>query len=200
MLERAFDYLLKEWSVIKQAPLAFIVCVLLGACLGWFLGKSFYAERIEVISQRIEDFQERLGLVPKDRTAYSKMTNRELRAATLELVARLREFEQTVEVDDRDSYLAQFNDMRNAKTEEERTNIWQHQNQALSQRSFQRQFEFGQNYRADALLLRDEMLRRLPKQPKEQRPIVALDRGMLGGIRPVGEAADYLERLAKLLP
>jgi hypothetical protein len=197
MLEKLIDYLLREWAVLTQAPLAFALLTAFGVAIGWIAARKFLEERISVMQQRLSDYQERLGLAPKDQTTYSKMTNRELRQATVELVPKLRTFQQQVEHRDTMAVLEQHQRI-SGLSEPERNQAFQQNMLATVSQSQLRNMEFQRNYRASAIALRDELLRRLPEQRPEMLP--ALDYGMLAGVTPVGQVADYLERLAKLLP
>jgi hypothetical protein len=117
------------------------------------------------MQQRLSDYQERLGLAPKDHTI-AMLVEQHRRIGNLAEAERNPAFQQNV--------------------------------LATVSQSQLRNMEFQRNYRASAIALRDELLKRLPERKPEMLP--ALDYGMLAGVSPVGHVADYLERLAKLLP
>ena len=45
-----------------------------------------------LLKDQVEDYRERLGLVSADKTAYSRLTNQELRKAVFEYQTKLEEF------------------------------------------------------------------------------------------------------------
>ena len=197
MWDRLFDYVVQQWNVLTAAPLAFGVLFVVGVVIGWMACRKFLEERMAVMQQRLDDYQERLGLAPTDQTAYSKMTNRELRQATLDLIPKLRAFQHEIESKDRIMSIREHSRI-STLPEAERSQAFQQYSLSLISQQQNRTLEFQTRYRASAIALRDELLRRLPEQKPLNLP--ALDHGMLAGVHPVGEAADYLERLAKLLP
>lgn len=174
-----------------------MACVAAGVSLGWLIASKFYEERIAVLTLRISDYQERLGLVAKDLTTYSKMTHKELRQATLLLVQQLREFQQQIEHNNPTNKLISEQRASNL-SENERQQRFQTVTSEILSFSQSSNLEFQRDYQARAKVLGDELRKRLPKQ-KMMVP-TALEHGTLAGVRPVGEVATYLESLAKLLP
>ncbi len=92
--------------------------------------------------------------------------------------------------------LAQQAQRKKAESEEEKQRIWDsHSNQLISE-SYEICGEYDRRFKVDALLLRDELLSRLPKEAKKrayslyEHPINPICRGMV---------ADDLERMAKSL-
>jgi hypothetical protein len=88
------------------------------------------------------------------------------------------------------------------QTEEQKNAAWRAETNQMMQRSIEAQNEFRSRYMPEASALRDEMSRRLgifPPYSPDHRT-VALDYGMLAGVSPLSDAADYLEALARRLP
>jgi hypothetical protein len=68
----------------------------------------------------------------------------------------------------------------------------------------EREAQFKQVYLGKALALRDELIKRYIQigvvPPKSQNGVIAFDYQSLAGPDPIGEAATYLETLARELP
>jgi hypothetical protein len=89
---------------------------------------------------------------------------------------------------------------RNAKIKEERDKIWQQQTAKLIQQSNYDQYEFRTVILGEAIYLKDELLKRLPPQPKPSRMYSGVfEFGSLAGAYPEDGAADYLEGLSRKL-
>jgi hypothetical protein len=147
------------------------------------------------IESLVDNARQILVSLSPDDTATSKLSNRDLRKRLLDLADQARDLQSRISTANTTALSAQRDEMRQA-TEEERSRIWNRHTDADSERRNLRHQEFSQ-LRPEAILLRDEALKRLPPQPHEL--LVALDHGTLAGPKPVGEVAEYLERLAKLL-
>lgn len=63
------EQLLKEWAVIKQAPLSFLIMLVLCLLLAYLLLKYIYGERLEHKDDIIESLNAKLGLKPSDESA-----------------------------------------------------------------------------------------------------------------------------------
>jgi len=87
-----------------------------------------------------------------------------------------------------------------AKTEEERKRIWDQFIAQELQQSNNNQYEFRSTILGEAVYLKDELLQRLPSEPKPS-PMFSrvFDYGSLAGVYPEEQAADYLEKLARKL-
>lgn len=196
-MEKLFEYLISEWVVLQQAPIAFLLSIVVGLGCGWFAASKFYKERLSVQETRISDYQERLGLVPPDRTAYSKLTNKELQKLALELVDKLHEFQGRIKREDRALSDQRWASIVNAN-DSERDQRFQQYVAMSSIKHDERQLEFQRDYRAQAIGLRDEIVKRLPVQ--QSKTVIALDYGMLAGPSPIGDIAVHLEHISRLLP
>jgi hypothetical protein len=61
------EQLLKEWDVIKQAPLSFFIVLALCMMLAYFFMRYMYKEALSQKDDVIGTYKERLGLEPKDK-------------------------------------------------------------------------------------------------------------------------------------
>jgi hypothetical protein len=138
-----------------------------------------------------------VGATP-ERTIYSNTSNKELKPRVMQLVKNIRELlyahkkhdgELLAVFDKRNSADSTTNERKRARDQ------WIRESDAAHD-SFMRQYK--EKYWADAILLRNELLRRLPKklhQP-QMSAIYQYPTNLLG----VQSIADNLELLAKSLP
>jgi hypothetical protein len=82
---------------------------------------------------------------------------------------------------------------------EEQKAIWQKQTQAEIQKWNDTEMEFRSDYEAEAIYLRDEIVKKLPSVPEPTFMQKMIFRGNSGGSWGVFGAADYFEILEKSL-
>jgi hypothetical protein len=133
-----------------------------------------------------------------ERTVYSNASNKELKPRAMQLVKNIRELVYGYKKQDGE-LLAVF-DKRDradmAKNERKRVRDQWIKESGAGHDSFMRQYK--EKYWADAILLRNELLRRLPKNLRQPQlsGIYQYPTNLLG----VEAIADNLELLAKSLP
>jgi hypothetical protein len=97
------EQLLKEWDVIKQAPLSFIIIFLLCMALAYFFMRYMYGETLSRKDELIAVYKERLGLKPDDKATpkasqgkvqTGEMTGAASASEVEQLKERIRELEQ----------------------------------------------------------------------------------------------------------
>ena len=139
------------------------------------------------------------GAAPEpDKTVYSKTSNKELKEKTLRLVKDIRALVDSYNKKDRE-LMAEYD--KNNKPEiriDERKAIreqWLKESDAVHDSSLR---TYRDNYWSDAILLRDEINRRLPKRLNQAhlRPIYQHPTNVLG----IQTIADHLELISKSLP
>jgi hypothetical protein len=203
MLDRALDYIQKNWKVVKKFPLVSAAVLLVGFSAGLGLTVLYYSERIEVLEKRIDDYKERLGLVPPDQTAYSKLTNEELKREALNFVGALRNFHRESEAAKPNYIQQQLEELRAAKTDEDKKEIQQRyfglEIQAHEVWASERDQKYDKHFKAKAVILKDEMSKRLP-QDKAQPSALDASYIYLLGPSPIERVAGDLERLSQLVP
>jgi hypothetical protein len=139
------------------------------------------------------------GAAPEpDKTVYSKTSDKELKEKTLRLVKNIRALMDSYNKKDRE-LMAEY-DKKNRpeiRTDERKAirEQWLKESDALRDSSMR---NYRDNYWADAILLRMEIYRRLPKRlnQKDLAPIYQSPTNVLG----VQVIADHLELIAKSLP
>ena len=139
------------------------------------------------------------GAAPEpDKTVYSKTSNKELKEKTLGLVKNIRTLVDSYNQKDR-ALMAEY-DKKNRpeiRTDERKTirEQWLKESDALHDSSMR---TYGDNYWSEAILLRNEIYRRLPKKlnEKDLAPIYQNPTNVLG----IQLIADHLELISKSLP
>jgi hypothetical protein len=139
------------------------------------------------------------GAAPEpDKTIYSKTSNKELKQKALGLVKNVRELVGSYNKKDR-ALLTEYDkknqpeikiDERKATREQ-----WLKESDALHDSSMR---TYKENYWADAILLRNELYRRLSKKPNQKDlSLIYQNPTNVLGIQLI---ADHLELIAKSLP
>ncbi len=163
------SYLQKEWSVLASAPFTFLSFFLLSSAVAFAVIKFRYDGLIETLRERMQakeeqlsTYRERLHLV-KEHTSFSILGNTELKDKALELVGNIRQF-MLKRRKISDGVLHQRFDKPNATTtEEERQRDWnEHTNRIISESTITHS-DYNKEFKADTIILRDELLSILPK-------------------------------------
>jgi hypothetical protein len=133
-----------------------------------------------------------------DKAPLQKRTNDQLRVQVIAFANKIRDFEHNFQSDEVSRSLRTLS--AGTKTDEEKNRIWKAEVNTSIQRSRDYQNEFKKRFLGEAVVYRDELLRRLNIiAPEEERRIVALN-GILAGPAPLSDLALYLEKLARQLP
>ena len=139
------------------------------------------------------------GAAPEpDKTIYSKTSNKELKEKTLGLVKNIRALVDSYNKKDRE-LLAEYDKKNRPEVRIDEWKAareqWLKESNALSDSSIR---TYRDNYWSDAILLRNELSRRLPKnlQQTNLAPIFQNPTNVLG----IQVIADNLELVAKSLP
>jgi len=208
------EWIQREWKVIKKAPFTFVTLSLIAGTIGFALSAWHYSERISILESRISEQNERLGIAYPTDTTYAKLTNQELKKEVARFVPKLRAFSERVQKNEPQIYRhdeEERNALQNAKTDNERKEI-QHrffvqETQEMIANYQSIETEYNRDYKTTAIVLHDEMVRRL-KITSNGSQILREDQSLLSGIHydflagpsPVEDIATDLERLAELLP
>jgi len=134
------------------------------------------------------------------RPAIERMSLKELQSRVVSFANQLRTFVADFEVKQRNRIDQQMAVMRAIPREDDgkRNQIWNEQNQIIANMYGQFSLDFKQKYLGDAIIYRDELVRRLGPQPTDAKTQSAFD----GWIAPISvdATATYLDALARKLP
>ena len=211
MLQEMLKHLQKEWDVVSGAPWAFLISSALAFVVSFAANKWRYSgiidnlkERIETYKERLtakdaqlDEYRERLHLVPASGSEFSKLTHAELKIKTLEVVSKLRSWLVKYSEEERRILDAQWQAMCRAQDEEEKNRLWHQHTSTSSQISLRRNAEYDSQFKVDTILLRDEILSRLPSESRDERAYHMYEHptNPIG----IGMVADDLERISKKL-
>jgi hypothetical protein len=221
-MKELIDYIVKEWLVIRSAPVTFIMTLVLAAIVAILAAGSRYEGVVQTLKERVEglkesiatkdalmkesiatkdaligEYRQRLHLAPTDESRYSVMSNDELRDTVLKVSGGLRAYAEELDMKHTkllDSYTAR---MRGAATEEDRSRIWHEESARLFKFSSDMNATYDKKYKISASLLHDELVRRLPESYSSKNYAHAYESptNMIG----IREVADDLEKLARSL-
>jgi hypothetical protein len=200
-----------EWTALSAAPWSFAVLVVgaFGAAFGvcrWAYQSQNEAnkEKLEVLKERLsakddqlDDYRERLGLAPSTGSKFSKLTHKELQEFTLKFVDGIRTWFSQNEAENRRTADQQWHAMTRAQTEEQKHQLWEAHTSTLTNGLFSLMRDFEQKFKIDAILLRDELLARLPASERDQQSERRYE--MPVNTFCIRMITDDLERKAKVL-
>jgi len=139
------------------------------------------------------------------------LTNAQLREKTIIIASGLRKLEQDNSAKQIILLSDQSREMREAKTDDEKKNIWRKYNDLLFSLSDQKLNIYRSDYKADVLIVKDELEERLGSlpMPKSKTPFEkalyvnyqdTFQGTVLAGAAPLEQAANLLIYWAKQLP
>lgn len=133
---------------------------------------NLYGESEEAVRdvKRVEEVAERVSFALSD-TPYASMDNRQLRAKALHLVEELRGMIQHETKSEQALRLKHHAQTAGASTKRERENIGELQTLERIELMNSTQREYNARYKVDAMLLRDELLARLPTAPSSREDV-----------------------------
>lgn len=211
-MEKIIGFIKNEWSTISSAPFTFIILLVLAFSLAYLASSwrhqgiidllreqlSIHKEWLEAKNDQIAEYRERLHLIPSDTTNFTKLSNKELQEKALRLVQTLRTFLSERERTQREILYSGWRQNYKELSEEERQKAWNEETKKSMMDSLKTNTDYDTRFKVDAILLRDELLSRLPKGSKDEREYRTYEHPT----NPIGMGmvADDLERMAKLLP
>lgn len=169
----------QEWALIWQVPLVLCLVWTLGLIVIWLLVDKLYRRRIETRDDILRMYQEKLGLGPFKKRPYSKLKNPELRNKATQLAQSIQAF------------TAMAGSQISAESADP-SRSWLY---IASQ--------YSNEFRVASVLLRDEMLSRLPKSTRgayDPKGTMAFVYQNPVHTHAMGMVADDLDKLAKMLP
>ena len=198
----------QEWHVIENAPWSFVTAVAALGVAEWFFLSIIYQSKLDGLTQQLSlktdqlDHSERLlrDLRPTE-TSYARLSNEILARKADALAKRLREYY----VDESDNQIREEEADRALKSRGEWSDgMFQ---AAKERRTIRWTSAYDGQFKSDAVLLRNEILLRLPVSPKggtwgpggEYR----VDLSMYGSIQSllqIEQLATHLESIGRLLP
>lgn len=219
---KILEYFEKNISVVVSAPIAMFVIIIVA-----FLGARWlYQERIESLKSQIKsmeenhkveidtlnrikeekehiitEYRQRLQIETPDKSAYTRMTNEELRRKAMDLVNRAREFWTEQKGEQRRMLEKQSRrdlTARSSSVEKAQKRFLQ-DSAEMSLQYFQGIAYYESKYKVDVILLRDAIRPRLPEDLRIGR-VSDFKFEHANNQLVIEDVIDELERLAKSLP
>lgn len=200
-----------EWSVIAMAPFSFLILAALMFGAAYFVASWRFTAVIEEIKAASETLKERLHLRSEQTESYREKAAKydeklaevvdsgetELRDKALKLVADLREFIGRSHRLETSTSNTRWSEASRAGTEQERSHRWDEYARTMINNTYERNDEYDRRFKVDAIMLRDEMLSRLPNYKPENTFEFSYERPT--NFFGFGFVADDLEKMAKAL-
>lgn len=199
-----------EWAVISLAPFSFVILAGLMLGVGYFVARWRYTAIVDQIRESNATLTERLHLRSEQTETYREKAAKydeklaeivdsgtpELKEKTLKLVNDIREFVGRYQRLDQSSQSNEWTDLRRAQSDEEASRLWNRYTDKITDNSYERNAEYERRFKVDTLMLRDELLSRLPDYQSKVREFTYEHPTNYFGFNGV---ADDLERMAKSL-
>lgn len=210
-MDKLIELLAKEWAVVSQAPTTFILLAVSMFGLAYVAAQWRYTsvveqvrasndtlkERLHLKSEQTEQYKERALKYDEKVWAVVESDTASLTQKALTLVAQIREFIERHRLQDDSLQQNEWSEMTRAKDEEEKQRLWHKFTSSTLRVSSERNAEWERRFKVDALMLRDELLSRLPEDKSDER--VAHYYEHPTNYFGFNDVAADLERMAKLL-
>ena len=108
----------------------------------------------------IDEYRRRLQIIAPKGGELAQLTNPELKARTIQFVSELRKWERKSEDEERAHSDQEFDELRKAR--DNREELWTRQRERDEHRFSEHMANYDANFKATAILLRDEISSRLP--------------------------------------
>lgn len=158
---------------------------------------KLYESRLIVKDEQIADYVSKLQDREVNATSRSLLSNSRLKSETIETVSGIRVLLADYQRKSSELTYSRFDNIKNM-SEEERNRQWNEDNKKSSELLNQLQLNYNFKHKINAILLRDELLSRLPKDIIRNTRNTFYEHVIT--THGIVEVADDLERLAKLLP
>ena len=146
-------------------------------------------QRLEGKDEQLSEYRKRLGIIEENQTSYSILSNKELKERALTIVTKIR---KSISY-----YRSRYDELLYA---DDRTKNWNRYNRESSKLTNDLMNEYNNDFKIEAILIRDEILSRLSKKLKSGRDkylFSSYERPTNpGGLESV---VDDLERISKIL-
>jgi hypothetical protein len=198
------EYIQREWTTLATAPFTFILATVLVGGLAYAASRwrhggiiELLRERLAAKDQQLDEYRERLHLVPAQGSEFAKQSHAELQAQALKFVASLRDWLAARRAQDSQRQHQQWVAMTRATDEAQKKQLWDAHTGDLIGSSTALNNEYDAKFKVKAIVLRDELLTRVqhPDPKAHAHHMYEHPTNPIG----MGMVADDLERLARLL-
>jgi len=208
MQKELIEHIKRQWSKLGKAPAVLVLSFVLAFILAYAVAAWRFTslletmqeklrmsdERIQAKEELLNEYRQRLHILEATRTDFSRMTNDQLKAKALSMVSDIRNFFIQAQDEQKKLILFEQQVMMSAKTDEERKQASDLLAIRLPELSYELNVSFSGRFKDNSILLRDELLSRLPKNAdSNESHLYEYPVYLLG----VDAFANELEQLAK---
>jgi hypothetical protein len=203
-VKELIEYIEREWGTVSAAPFTVLILVVLVSVVAYAASRWRHSgiietlrERLAAKDQQLDEYRERLHLVPAHGSEFAKLSHAELKEQTLKFVSSLRDWLGARQAQDSQTQHQQWVAMTSASDEAQRKKLWDAHTGDLIHSSMLLNNEYDSKFKVRAIVLRDELLTRV-QRPEPQTHAHNMYEHPTNPIG-MGMVADDLERLARLL-
>jgi len=162
-------YLQAKWLTLMRSPLLFVASLILAMAMGYLSAYWRYQRGVQISKELTASKNEEIAeygqqpLIRQGSTKYyARLANDELREESLNFILQMRKFILKWGVVENQMALSFMDEMPAKTSEEEKRRIWQHYVSTSNLVLETRILDYEKEFRTTAILLRNELLSRLP--------------------------------------
>ncbi|WP_457442415.1 hypothetical protein [Roseateles sp. P5_E4] len=173
------EFLKKEWATLTSAPISFIGVAAFAFIAGYGAAGIQHDRHVDVLKERLaakderlEDYKQRLSLMPASGRKYEALSSADLQAKVLQFSLRLRDLSHKYAKDVANSRASRASEIEAAEGRGDKAAATLLRR---TERDDDRQLarllleEYDRTFKADAMLFRDELDARLPVRTRRGR-------------------------------
>jgi len=182
-MEKVFEYLSNNWDVVIEAPLAFILFIIISLGITYTINRWRFSVLLEHCNSKADILKERLDAKTEKLEKYDGISIEEenkiielmtvekedLANRTLNYVERLRTFIEKNKLLDQDLQHLYMSNIRTPNSKVEKDKIWNEMTNKSSELSTKLNLEYNRSYKIEAILLRDELRNRLDQNLESEK-------------------------------
>lgn len=187
------EYLKKELSITLKTPVITITTFIVGGLITFFVVSWHYKERIDTYKEIITQYKERTYEIKAAGNKYTALTLLDLKTTVLNFVSKLRVFNSEWR---KKESLTKPPKLNNDISRGDYFRLFEEYKDQIQELRLRFQAKYFNEYKVDAIMLRDEMLSRLNKDKYNYGFHLYV---YAGDPFNMSKIPDDLERLSKML-
>jgi len=158
-----------KWLALMRSPLLFVASLILAMAMGYLSAYWRYQRGVQISkdptaskNEEIAEYGQQPHITPATTQYIARLANDELREESLDFVSQMRKFILKWGVVENQMALSLIDEMPTNTSEKEKRRIWQHFFSTSNLVLETRVLDYEKEFRTKAILLRNELLSRLP--------------------------------------
>jgi hypothetical protein len=167
-----------ECKLIKDAPMVCVSIILVTGLLTsagfiWIGSKHTQVlyERIEALKEDVVRYQQKIGELPPPDNPYLRLSHEELKNEVLKLVSDLKRFANKLNSENYPMFFQMSSDLYSAKEKDEKIKVYYKYANLFNKMLLKDTGNYNSRFKIKAIIFRDEMISRLPKEVTEARDV-----------------------------